>query len=162
MTRSNILASLLYKTAVELKKYDFGKLIWSKYRNDLIDSISAMQFLTHCVGMRCISDKQAEIIVSVLKNTFHYDTDEIADQLKDAAAKSDYSQNYYDLLFNMQLCLASCIHEITERKRNCAESVRRYIFGFHNMPRAFLSLSDRMNVSPDEALNYSKSWFKID
>lgn len=95
MTRSNVLAALLYRKAVELKSQNYRKLYWKKNRDNLIKSLSAMQFLTHCIGMDSIS-------------------------------------------------------------------VHRYIFGFHNLPRAFLSLSDKMKISPTDAWNYSKPYLKFD
>lgn len=162
MTRSNVLAAILYKTAVGLKNRNYSKLFWTKNRNELVKSLSAMQFLTHCIGMDCITDDQTEIILSTLKNTFNFETHELSDLLNKATAEADLSQEYQDLLFRMNLILSSCIYEITERKNGRADSVRRYICGFHNMPRAFLSLSDKMKISPADAWNYSESYLKFD
>ena len=162
MTRSNVLATVLYRSAVGLKNRDYSKLIWNKNRKALIDSLASMQFLTHCIGMNCISDSQAEIILSTLKNTFNFEIDELRDLLNEAIPESNISQDYRDLLFHMHLLLSSCIQEITEWKSGCAESVRKYILGFHNMPRAFLSLSDKMKISPAEAWEYSKSYLQLD
>ncbi len=162
MTRSNVLATVLYRTAVGLKNRDYSKLIWNKNRKVLIDSLALMQFLTHCIGMNCISDHQVEIILSTLKNTFNFEIDELRDLLNEASPESDISQDYRDLLFRMNLILSSCIHKIAQRKNGYAETVRKYILGFHNMPRAFLSLSEKMKISPAEAWEYSKSYLKLD
>jgi hypothetical protein len=162
MTRGNVLAALLYRKAVELKNQNYSKLYWKKSRNNLIKSLSAMQFLTHCIGMECIQDDQAEIIISTLKNSFFFDTDELRSLLNEASAESNITKEYRDLLFHMNLVLSSCIYEVSGAKSECTESVRKYICGFHNMPRAFLSISDKMKISPTDAWNYSKPYLKFD
>ena len=162
MTRGNVLAALLYRKAVELKNQNYSKLYWKKNRDNLIKSLSAMQFLTHCIGMDSIQDDQAEIILSTLKNSFFFDTADLRNSLNEASAESNITKEYRDLLFHMNLILSSCIYEVSEAKSGCAESVRRYIFGFHNLPRAFLSLSDKMKISPVQAWGYSKSYLKLD
>ena len=86
MTRGNVLAALLYRKAVELKNQNYSKLYWKKNRDNLIKSLSAMQFLTHCIGMDSIQDDQAEIILSTLKNSFFFDTDDLRDSLNEASA----------------------------------------------------------------------------
>ena len=162
MTRSNVLAALLYRKAVELKNQNYSKLYWKKSRDNLIKSLSAMQFLTHCIGMDSIQDDQAEIILSTLENSFFFDTADLRDSLNEASAESNITKEYRDLLFHMNLILSSCIYEISASKTGCAESVRRYICGFHNMPRTFLSISDKMKISPTDAWNYSKPYLKFD
>ncbi len=75
MTRGNVLASLLYRTAVGLKNSNFNKFRWKHNRDKLVSSLSAMQFLTGCIGLKNISLSQAEVILSILRVTYGYDTE---------------------------------------------------------------------------------------
>ena len=158
MTKSNILSSLLYRSAVSLKNQDYKKLKNKRYRGELINTLSAMQFLTHCVGMKSISLPQAEIIVSVLKNTYNYDTDTLLESLKEASDNSEFSADYEDLLFKMHWILSSCINSATQKRKGYINSINLYIKAFHNFPRAFLSLTDKSKISAQEAIEYSKSY----
>ena len=66
MTRTNILASMLYRIAVSLKNMNFSKLVWKHNREKLISTLSAMQFITGCIGLKNISLTQTEEIISIL------------------------------------------------------------------------------------------------
>lgn len=156
MTKNNVLASVLYRMAVNLKNQDFNKLIYKRKREELISSLTAMQFLTHCVGMKHISFQQADIILSVLRHTYNYETDDISDLLIEASDESDYSVQHEDLLFQMHLILSSCIKETMKKNKGYINSISRYVKGFHNFPRAFLSLTDKAKISPKDATEYSK------
>ena len=160
MTKTNVLASELYRLALSLKNQDFKKLKLKRYRKDLINCLSSMQFLTHCVGMKSISLPQAEMIVSILKNTYNYDTDMLWESLKEASDASDLSAEYEELLFTMHWILSACINSVTQKKKGYINSVRLYIKAFHNYPRAFLSLTDKSKISAEEAIEYSKSYLK--
>lgn len=158
MTRVNVLASVLYRTAVRIKNSNFNKLVWRCNRDNLVSSLTAMQFLTGCIGLKNISLLQAEEIISILRNTFDYGIDDFSDILKDASAESDYPIEYEDLLFQMHFILSECINNIMHTKKCNIATVSRYIKAFHNFPRAFLSLTDSSKISPEDALEYSKSY----
>ena len=156
MTKANVLASELYRLAVSLKNQDFQKLKLKRYRKDLINCLLSMQFLTHCVGMKSISLSQAEMIVSVLKDTNNLDTDSLEKLLKEASDESDLSVDYENLLFTMHWILSSCIDILLQKKKGYIDSINIYIKAFHNYPRAFLSLTDKSRISPEQAIEYSK------
>ena len=160
MTKTNVLASVLYRSAVSLKNQNFKKLKLKRYRDELINSLSALQFLTHCVGMKSISFSQAQMIVSVL-NTYNYDTDALLKSLEEASDESDFSADYEELLFKMHWILSSCINSATQKRKGYINSINLYIKAFHNFPRAFLSLTDKSKISALEAIEYSKSYLNF-
>ena len=162
MTRNNVLASVIFELAISLKTMNFNTLIRRKNREKMISTLLLMQFLNHCIGLKRISEDQVEIITSVLTHTYAYDTGKIATLLKESDLDSDYPEQYDDLLCNMHLILSSCIKDLNKYRIGYSKSVRRNILGFHNLPRAFLSLTDKQKLSPDQAWEYSKSYFKID
>ncbi len=162
MTRTNLLASILCQSALTMKHMNFQSLGKRKNRKKAIESVSLMQFLTHCIGMKHISDEQTAIILSVLEHTYHYDVSELSDDLKKADADTDRSAEYDDLLFHMQLILSDCMSVIVNRGKNYKTCVWRNIQGFHNLPRAFLSLDDPSKISPKDAWEWSKTYFKLD
>ena len=160
MTRSNALASELYKMAVGLKCINFDKLVWGKNRKSLGDSIATMQFIVYCVGMKHISDQQAEVVLHCLEHTYHYETDELCSVLREAAPQAEYTEDYDELLFEMNVILSRCSKELHDRKKGYTERVRRYIYGFHNLPRAFLPLSSKARISFREARKYAEPYLK--
>lgn len=156
MTKANVLASVLYRLAISLKNQDFKKLIFKRHRKDLIYTLSSMKFLTHCIGMKSISPYQAERIVNLLKDTNNIDTDALTESLKEASDESDFSVDYENLLSEMQRILSSCIDILLQKKKGYINSINLYIKAFHNYPRAFLSLTDKARISPEQATEYSK------
>ena len=159
MTKANLLASVLYQSAIAMKSMDLQGLRRKKTREKAMEVISMMQFLTNCISMRHISDEQTEIILWVLEHTYHYDVSELSEPLKDAEAVTDLSPEYDDLLFSMHLILSDGLSAIM---RKDGDSAWRYMAAFHNLPRAFLSLGDSQRISPRDALEWSKSYSKLD
>ena len=159
MTRTNLLASVLYQSALNMKSLDPRSLRRKKNREKAMEALSMMQFLTGCLGMRQISDEQTEIILSVLEHTYHYDVSELAEPLKDAEAVTDLSPEYDDLLFRMRLILSDGLSAVM---RKDGDSAWQCMAAFHNLPRAFLSLGDTGRISPQDAWEWSKSYLKLD
>lgn len=162
MTRANILASLLYRTAVSLKNMNFNKLVWKHNREKLISSLSAMQFITGCIGLKNISLSQTKEIISVLSTSYGYNKEELSNALKEASAMADYSDEYEELLFEMHFILSECVNSVVQTKKGYINTISRYIKAFHNYPRAFLSLADKSKISPMDAIEFSKSYLKLD
>ena len=162
MTRANILASLLYRTAVSLKNMNFNKLVWKHNREKLISSLSAMQFITGCIGLKNISLSQTKEIISVLSTSYGYNKEELSNALKEASAMADYSDEYEELLFEMHFILSECVNSVVQTKKRYINTISRYIKAFHNYPRAFLSLADKSKISPMDAIEFSKSYLKLD
>ena len=159
MTRANLLASVLYRSALIVKRLDPRSLRRKQDRERVVEDFSMMQFLTGCLGMRQISDEQTEIILSVLEHTHHYDVSELAEPLRDAEAVTDLSPEYDDLLFHMRLILSDGLSAVM---RKDGDSAWRSMAAFHNLPRAFLSLGDTGRISPQDAWEWSKSYLKLD
>ena len=162
MTRINVLSSVLYRKSVSLKNQDFNKLIWNNNRNELVSSLSEMQFLVACIGLKNISQTQAEEIVSVLHIAYNYNAEEFSNLLREASDESDYSDEYDDVIFQMHLILLKCINSIVKKEKGYMNTVSRYIKAFHNLPRAFLSMTDKSRLSPSDATEYSKSYLNLD
>ena len=80
-------------------------------------------------------------------------------QLRD---NPNYSKDYFELSLFMYKTLAECNVFLTTKTKNYRETVKRYIWGFHNLPRAFLSLENTMKISPNEAMEYYKPYLKMD
>ena len=162
MTRTNVLASLLYRKAVSLKTMNFNKIVWKHNREKLISALSAMQFITGCIGLKNISLSQTEEIITILSTSYGYDQDELSNALKEATAMSGYSDEYEDLLFEMHAILSECLNIVVQTKKGYIGTISRYIKAFHNYPRAFLSLDDKSKISPTDAIEYSKPYLKLD
>ena len=159
MTRANLLASVQYRSALTVKRLNPRSLRRKQDRERAVETLSMMQFLTGCLGMRQISEEQTEIILSVLEHTYHYNVSELAEPLRDAEAVTDPSPEYDDLLFRMHLILSDGLSAVM---RKDGDSAWRCMAGFHNFPRAFLSLGDSQRISPQDALEWSMSYFKLD
>ena len=161
MTRVNVLASVLYRKSVNLKNQNFNKLIWNNNRNELVSSLSAMQFLVACIGLKNISHSYAEEIISVLHVAYHYDMEEFSNLFIEASDESDYSDEYEDVIFQMHSILSACINSAIKKEKGYILTVSSYIKAFHNLPRAFLSITDESRISPSNAIEYSKSYLKL-
>ena len=75
---------------------------------------------------------------------------------------SSFSYNYIEHAIFMKTSLAKCIVYLTSKGKNYRTTVKRYICGFHNLPRAFLSIDNKMKVSTAEAMEYFKPYLKLD
>lgn len=74
----------------------------------------------------------------------------------------NYSNKYFELASFMSNSLSECLVFLHSKGKGNRETVQRYIWGFHNLPRAFFSLNNRMRISPEEALKYYKPYLKMD
>ena len=74
----------------------------------------------------------------------------------------DYSIEYYEMASFMHKTLAECRVYLTGKSKNYRGTVQRYIWGFHNLPRAFLSIDNPMKISPEQANEYFKPYLKMD
>ena len=162
MTRTNVLAAILYRTAVNLKRQGESQLKGKKKQEEMRNHLWAMQFLTSCLGKKKISCSEANCILSTLRDLYRFDISDTIQPLLDASEESDYSPGYEDLLFQMQYVLSACICELFQKKKGYSDRVCRYLMGFHNYPRAFLALNDRAHISAEDAAEYSKTYMKFD
>ena len=121
-----------------------------------------MQFLVASIGSKNISHTQAEEIISVLHDTYDYNTEQFSNLLREASDESDYSDEYDDVIFQMHLILLKCINSAMKKEKGYILTVSSYIKAFHNLPRAFLSITDKSRISPADAIDYSKSYLKLD
>jgi hypothetical protein len=159
MTRTAVLAELLYRKAVALKGMKMP-FFWSKAkRNQLLEALRCLHFITNCLQSSVITDNQADEILSILENDFHYTDVCFTDNLKNASKESDRSPDYINLISEMTSLLSVCISEASA-KRLKKENISRMLFAFHNYPRAFLSLADHRKITPAEAKEYTHSYLK--
>ena len=76
--------------------------------------------------------------------------------------ETDYSIEYQELALFMSKTLAECALFLTSKSSNYRNTVIRYIWGFHNLPRAFLPTENTMKITPKEAMVYYKPYLKLD
>ncbi len=81
--------------------------------------------------------------------------EELMDQLRQAKT---HSAKYEELALYMSEILDQCIRKLDSGDRTCYESVRRMVWGFHNLPRAFLSLQNGMQISAEQARAFFVSY----
>ena len=74
----------------------------------------------------------------------------------------NYSVEHIKLATFMSNQITECILLLTTKGKTYRKTVSRYVWGFHNLPRAFLSSSNSMCISPDDALEYYKPYIKMD
>ena len=74
----------------------------------------------------------------------------------------NYPVEHIKLATFMSNQITECILFLTTKGKTYRKTVSRYVWGFHNLPRAFLSSSNSMRISPDDALEYYKTYLKID
>jgi len=74
----------------------------------------------------------------------------------------NYSVEHIQLATFMNNQITECILFLTTKGKAYRKTVSRYVWGFHNLPRAFLSSSNSLCISPDDALEYYKSYLKMD
>lgn len=75
---------------------------------------------------------------------------------------TEYSVEHYELALFMNKTLAECIFFLTSKSKNYRNTVERYIWGLHNLPRAFLPMEDSMKITPEEAMAYYRPYLKLD
>lgn len=160
MTKNELLAQELYKISIASKQYNRSNLRWSRKRHSLIRTLSAMQLLVQYISMRQISNDQIELLKNGLEYALGTPYSDFAYQLKQTEATSNYSITHMELLTEMSGILSLCITELTKKQRGKYETIHRYIWGFHNFPRAFVSESDNSYITPADAREYAKPYFK--
>ena len=74
----------------------------------------------------------------------------------------NYSVDFIKLATFMSNQITECILFLTTKGKAYRKTVSRYVWGFHNLSRAFLSSNNSMCISPDTALEYYKPYLKLD
>ena len=60
----------------------------------------------------------------------------------------------------MSQILEACIQQLDSGDRSRYERVRRMVWGFHNLPRAFFPVTDRMKISAETEMEYFAPYAK--
>ena len=81
--------------------------------------------------------------------------EELIDQLRQ---EKTHSAKYEELALYMRQILDECLRQLTSGDRSCYECVRRMVWGFHNLPRAFLPMQNTMQISAETAMDYFSSY----
>ncbi len=99
--------------------------------------------------------------ISLEKELYQIQTqvNELIALLKD---NPNYSVDYIKLAAFMSNQITECILFLTTKGKANRKTVSRYVWGFHNLPRAFLSSSNSMCIFPDDALEYYKPYLRMD
>ncbi len=65
-----------------------------------------------------------------------------------------YAEKYIELSGYMLSVIDYCLLALTEKEKNYRESVSCRIWGFHNLPRAYLSVENPAHISAEQAREY--------
>ncbi len=156
MTRHSILAELLYANAISLKRYSDRSLLFSKARKNLLNELMEMQFLVNNLCIKTLTDEHLSMILNIVQiPNAHF-----VQALKTADPTIDLSPEYDDLLSEMRQMVLSCMNLITSKPKGYRRNVLLHIQAFHNLPRAFLSVTDRRKITISEAREYASFYLK--
>lgn len=73
------------------------------------------------------------------------------DLLSKLDGNQNYSDKYKEFATFMINQLTECILLLDSKEKNYRKAVSRRIWGFHNLPRAFLSSKHTMKIPPEDA-----------
>ncbi len=65
-----------------------------------------------------------------------------------------YAEEYIDLAEYMLTVIDECMLSLNEKGKNYRESVECRIWGFHNLPRAFMRVENPAHISAEQAREY--------
>ena len=74
----------------------------------------------------------------------------------------NYSIEHIKLAVFMSNQITESILFLTTKSKNYNNTVSRYVWGYHNLPRAFLSSNNPMCISPTKAMEYYKPYLNLD
>ena len=117
----------------------------------------SVKFKKYSVGDLLRRTKRSELLEEL--NETQTCVNQLLKEMKDDA---DYSSEYYELALFMSRSLFECVFYLASANRNSKLTALKYIHGFHNLPRAFLSLENRSHISANDALNYYRSYLMLD
>ncbi len=86
-------------------------------------------------------------------------TERIASALRN---NLNYPNDYFELTLFMSYSLSECLVFLNSKGKGNRETVQRYIWGFHNLPRAFFAPNNPMKISPEVAMEYYKPYLKME
>ncbi len=81
-------------------------------------------------------------------------------RLRTSAEEERLADDYLSLLDRMDNILADSEDLLRCRGKGYRENVRKNLLAFHNLPRAFLSVTDRAKLTPHDAWEYSKAYLR--
>lgn len=68
--------------------------------------------------------------------------------------EGQYSSEHIALAVFMKETLCECMTLLVSKDKNYRKTVHGYLWGFHNLPRAFFHDDNSLKISPEEALIY--------
>lgn len=83
------------------------------------------------------------------------------DMLCKVNESKNYSSKYMDLASFMINQLSECILLLTEKEKNYRKAVSRRIWGFHNLPKAFLSSKHIGKIPPEDARECYETYLEL-
>ena len=107
--------------------------------------------------------KRQKSTLLMWKNTREKWLSTIAEMRKNVADMGEkldysYSDEYFELIDEMINILNACEMLLREKTYGYKGICTNYMQAFYNMPRAFFSPEDRMNISVYEARKYADFW----
>ncbi len=83
------------------------------------------------------------------------------DMLSELNESKNYSSEYKDLASFMINDISECLLLLTSKEKSYRKTVSRHIWGFHNLPRAFLSAKHSMRIPPEEAKECYETYLEL-
>ena len=71
-----------------------------------------------------------------------------------------FSDEYFKLALLMYESVFESVVILSKKEKNYKTTAIKYIHGFHNLPRAFLPIENRMRISASDAMNYYSQYIK--
>lgn len=96
-----------------------------------------------------------------LEEELHKMQDLTDDMLSELNESKNYSSKYKDLASFMINNLSECLLLLTSKEKDYRKTVSRHIWGFHNLPRAFLSAKHSMRIPPEEAMECYETYLEL-
>lgn len=77
-----------------------------------------------------------------------------------ASEDSAFSDAHRKVAVLMEQSLSACVSLLDRKGRHYRETICRTLWGFHNLPRAFLSGEHREKITPEDALRYFEAYMQ--
>lgn len=78
-------------------------------------------------------------------------------ELKD---NTSFSDEYFRLALLMYESVFESVVILSKKEKDYKMTAIKYIHGFHNLPRAFMSAENRLRISAGDAMNYYSQYIK--
>lgn len=176
MTRVSVLADLVYTMAVrEKQRFKPAAKGWSKRKDELLSSLSAMQFLCQLMARPVQEDALCPVIIATVPHLCPLLKKEpefwqgfsarFRPAYMGAAQTAGLSADESALIALANNVLSHATLLLGGRRAESEETIaalNRWLQGLHNVIRPLLPEDDRFRVTPAEGWSYAREWLEPD